>query len=164
MTDPWVVDTNVGIVANDRKAEGAHLPESVLECVRFLIALTKSGRVAIDAGREIIREYQHLMRSTGEPGVGDAFLKWVLTNQTNHNRCRIVDITGIVVPDELDGFRDDEKFIQTALGCPKPQIAEAVDGLWWKRRRDFATKGIIVHFLCPEEIKASSDSKYGPDE
>lgn len=43
MTEPWVVDTNVGIVANNRKVQGIHLPESVLECVRFLKGLMKDA-------------------------------------------------------------------------------------------------------------------------
>jgi hypothetical protein len=163
MTEPWVVDTNVGIVANDRPVDGDHPTESVLKCVLFLGNLMKIGRIAMDGDREIIREYPHKMRSTGEPGIGDAFLKWVLTNQANPSRCKIVDITNIAVPDQLKGFRDDEKFIRTALGCSEPQIAEAVDGLWWKRRADFEAVGITVNFLCPEEIKANSDSKYGPD-
>lgn len=164
MSAPWVVDTNVGIVANNRTHDGSHLPESLLECTRFLKGMMESGCIAVDNTRQIINEYHHKMRSTGEPGIGDAFLKWVLTNQANPSRCRAVDITDITVPERLKGFRDDEKFIRTALACPDPRIAEAVDGLWWKRREDFKVSGITVHFLCPKEIKENSDRKHGPDD
>lgn len=166
MTGPWVVDTNVGVVANDRpeeRPEPGHLPESVSSCTRFLKELVNAGNIAIDNAWEIIREYQARMRSAGQPGPGDAFLKWVLVNQANPSRCRRVDLTEIAIPDQLEGFDPaDGKFIRTALGCPEPRIAEAVDGLWWKRRADFEIVGIAVNFLCPHEIKANSDRKHGP--
>lgn len=167
MSEPWVVDTNVGVVANDRlddRPDPPHRPDSISSCVNFLVEVMRSGRVAIDDAWEIIREYRARMRSSGQPGPGDAFLKWVLVNQANPARCHRVDITGIAVPDRLAGFDPaDHKFIQTALGCTHPRIAQAVDSLWWKRRTDFDTAGIEVTFLCPEEIKASSDRKHGPD-
>ena len=167
MTEPWVIDTNVGVVANDRlddRPNPPHRPESITSCVSFLAELMRSGRVAIDDSWEIIREYQARMRSSGQPGPGDAFLKWVLVNQANSARCHRVGITAITIPNRLVGFDPaDGKFIQTALGCPHPRIAEAVDGLWWKRRADFEAVGIAVNFLCPEEIKANSDRKHGQD-
>jgi hypothetical protein len=167
MSEPWVVDTNVGIVANDRPEERSqpdHLPESIGACTRFLKELMGSGCIAIDDAWEIVREYQARMRSSGQPGPGDAFLKWALVNQANPTRCHRIDITNIAIPDRLKGFDPaDRKFIRTALGCSEPRIAEAVDGLWWKRRTDFEAAGLTVNFLCPEEIKANSDRKHGAD-
>jgi hypothetical protein len=123
-----------------------------------------SGCIAIDDAWEIVREYQARMRSSGQPGPGDAFLKWALVNQANPTRCHRIDITNIAIPDRLKGFDPaDRKFIRTALGCSEPRIAEAVDGLWWKRRTDFEAAGLTVNFLCPEEIKANSDRKHGAD-
>jgi hypothetical protein len=167
MNEPWVVDTNVGVVANDRvddRPDPPHLPASISSCASFLQDLIRSGSVVIDDAWEIIREYQARMRSSGQPGPGDAFLKWVLVNQANPDRCHRVKSSGIAIPDQLAGFDPaDRKFIRTSLGCPHPQIAEAVDGLWWKRRADFAAVGIEVNFLCPQEIKANSDRKHGAD-
>jgi hypothetical protein len=163
---PWVIDTNVGVVANDRPEEAPeppHLPESVSACAGFLRDVTRSGSIAVDDSWEIIREYRAKLRSSGQPGTGDAFLKWVLVNQANITRCCRVNITEIGVPDCLQRFDPaDHKFIRTALGCAEPRIAEAVDGLWWKRRSDFESVGIAIHFLCPEEIKDNSDRKHGP--
>jgi hypothetical protein len=124
----------------------------------------RSGSVAIDDAWEIIREYQARMKPSGQPAPGYAFLKWVLVNQANPARCHRVDISGIALPEKLEGFDPaDRKFIRAALGSREPRIAEAVDGLWWKRRADFEAAGIAVNFLCPEEIKANSDRKHGPD-
>ena len=167
MSEPWVVDTNVGVVANDRpedRPQSAHLPECISACTKFLKELMDAGCIAIDDAWEIIREYQARMRSSGQPGPGDAFLKWVLVNQATTTRCHRIDINEIAIPDRLEGFDPaDGKFIRTALGCPEPRIAEAVDGLWWKRRMDFEATGITINFLCPEEIKENSDRKHGPD-
>ena len=124
MSQSWVIDTNVGVVANDRiddRPEPPHLPVSIGSCASFLREVTRSGRVAIDDTWEIIREYQARMRSSGQPGPGDAFLKWVLVNQANPARCRRVDISGIAVPEKLEGFDPaDRKFLRTALGCLSP--------------------------------------------
>src|SRR5271155_2272432 len=97
MTAPWVVDTNVGGVANEKIDEDTRSPECILACVKFLTALIRSGCIALDSGWEIITEYKHILNSTGEPGIGDVFLKWVLTNQANSNRCRQVDIEEIEI-------------------------------------------------------------------
>jgi hypothetical protein len=164
MNDPWVVDTNVGIVANGRDEDGPHRPESVIACVKFIKKfLEGSDRIAIDEDWEIIREYRNDLHSTGQPGAGDKFLKWVLINNANPERCHRVDISTIPAPEQLEDFDPpDIKFIRTALGCPSPRIAEATDGLWWYRRADFEAAGIEVNFLCPVEIKNNSDRKYGP--
>jgi hypothetical protein len=165
MSDTWVVDTNVGIVANGRDEDGPHHPECIIACVRFLNDITQSGHITIDDRWEIIREYKHDMHSSGQPGPGDAFLKWVLVNNANPDRCDQIDISAITVPDQLADFDSaDHKFIRTALGCLDPRIAEATDGLWWKRRADFDSAGITIKFLCPEEIKSNSARKHGSDD
>ena|SRR5271154_4385338 len=56
MRKPWVVDTNVGIVANDRSADGSHLPGSVVACAEFLKSITRSGSVAVDMGWQVITD------------------------------------------------------------------------------------------------------------
>jgi hypothetical protein len=164
MSDPWVVDTNVGIVANGRDEDGPHRPESILACVEFLKQILEgSVRIAIDDRWEIIREYKNDLHSSGQPGTGDRFLKWVLINNANPERCDQIDIDAIPAPEQLEDFDpSDIKFIRTALGCPKPQIAEGTDGLWWYRRADFEAAGIEVNFLCQAEIKVNSDRKHGP--
>jgi len=125
----------------------------------------RSGRIALDFGWEIINEYRHILRSAGEPGIGDAFLKWVLNNQENPDRCHRVDIGRVAVPAELTDFDPaDHKFIKTAVASPGAHIAEAVDSLWWKRRADFAAVGIPIDFLCADYIKSLSDGKYGADD
>lgn len=158
---PWVVDTNVGIVANnrveDQPGDRPFFPESVEACTDFLDDVVRNGTFAIDNGWEIIGEYQHKLHSSGQPGPGDRFLKWVLVNQANPARCHQTDITVVEVPAELQGFRNDEKFFRAALATPGAVIAEAVDSQWWHRRADFEAAGIRVMFLCEPENQARRD-------
>ena len=144
--------------------DGPHPPESTLSCVEFLKQIVEgSDRLAIDDRWEIIREYKHDLHSSGQPGPGDRFLRWVLINYANPERVAQIDICAISAPQPLEGFDpSDIKFIRTALGCAKPQIAQATDGLWWYRRADFQAGGIELLFLCEAEIKLNSDRKHGP--
>jgi hypothetical protein len=84
-------------------------------------------KLVLDDMWRIIGEYMQNLRRSGEPGVGDAFLRWVLTNKDNPQRCDLVTIT----PVEND-FREfpadaalsdfdpsDRKFIAVALAHPQ---------------------------------------------
>lgn len=162
MTDFHIVDTNVPIAANNRAGENTLSDGCVLACVRFLRELMTSGAIVLDDSWEAIREYQHKLRSAGQPGVGDAFLKWVLTNQANPAKCRLVNAMSAKIPEILADFDPaDVKFIRMAVAAPDASIAQAGDSLWWKRRRDFEVTGILVRFLCPEDIRERSDRKHG---
>lgn len=119
----------------------------------------------MDQGRHILREYTRQLRSEGQPGVGDAFLKWVLTNQANPLRCRHVPIT--LAPDREDendfvefpidprlaGFdRSDRKFVAVARSHPEhPPILNAVDTDWRDYHEILAEHQVAVAFLCPDE-------------
>ena len=87
-----VVDTNVLIAANRENCPQATL-ECQLVCVYELQSIEKNGVLVIDSEWHILKEYMRKVSSSGQPGVGDAFLKWVLQNQSNSNRCQQVDWT-----------------------------------------------------------------------
>ena len=137
---PAVVDTNVAAVAN---ARDSHDPACVVACVDFLQALRASGTIVLDDEWHILREYESNLSSSGQPGFGDAFLKWVHNHQANAIRCMHVHITpdarrGFVeFPDDprLKGFdRDDRKFIAVACAHPdRPPVAQALDSELPKR-------------------------------
>ncbi|NKB17590.1 MAG: type II toxin-antitoxin system VapC family toxin [Pseudanabaena sp. CRU_2_10] len=153
-----VVDTNVLIVAN-HKAPQASL-ECVLSCVEYLNNLRKSDILVIDSDWLIIGEYRRKNSESGQPGVGDAFLKWMLTNRTNPKHCEQVHITQLAENDfaefprspSLAGFDpSDRKFVAVALTHPqRPAIANAVDSDWRNYESALAQQGIKVDFLCAE--------------
>lgn len=164
MTKPaFVVDTNVGVVANDRRTRVS--PDCVIACVDLLQDLTDGRcRLVLDDGREILNEYLANLESSGQPGPGDAFLKWALQNQVNPQRCERVAIHPVPSvgsyeefpqdPD-LDAFdRSDRKFVAVALTSPsKPEIANAVDSDWMHHREALERSGVRLRFLCPDDLK-----------
>lgn len=82
-----IVDTNVPLVANNQAEVSG---ECVLACARCLKEIMESCCIALDDKWRIIKEYSHKLSSSGQPGVGDAFFRWVLTNQANQERCTLV--------------------------------------------------------------------------
>ncbi len=154
-----VVDTNVAVVASER-AEQATL-KCVLACVEALVRIQSSGRVAFDKGYRIIEEYRQQLSPSGQPGVGDAFLKWVLQNQANPEHCEVVEIH--LRPGSTEEFEEfptdpalakfdksDRKFVAVARASPsKPPILNAVDSDWWDFRDELENHGVTIEFLCP---------------
>ncbi|AMW30121.1 hypothetical protein [Arthrospira platensis] len=137
-----IADTNVVIVANGKSSQAS--VECVINCVRRLREIQPNEILVLDDGWLIIQEYQKKLSSSGQPGVGDAFLKWLLTNQYNPQRCERIQITAISeynfveFPNDpnLDGFDlSDCQFVAVAIAHPdKPPILNAVDSDW----RDFS--------------------------
>ena len=154
-----VVDTNVLIVANGRDCPQAS-PKCILSCVRRLEEITQNGTLVIDDAWHIIREYNHKVSQSGQPGVGDAFLRWILTNQYNPQWIEQVPITPMDDDDfaefpstpALANFdRSDRKFVAVALTHPqKPPICNAVDSDWRNFHEALVQIGITVEFLCSD--------------
>jgi len=155
-----VVDTNVAIVANVQSPQAG--PECVVACVDVLQYIYDAGVVVIDDGMRIIREYMDNLSLSGQPGPGDAFMKWVWHNQANDDRCERVHLTEDgsrefeEFPDDprLECFdKSDRKFVAVALTSRNhPEILNAVDSDWWDYREAFAGCGIKVKFLCPSQF------------
>ncbi len=131
--------------------------------MRRLEEIKASGRIVLDEGHRILSEYQENLRSHGDPGDGDAFLKWVHDNQWNPEYCDRVRITPtdsgssfIEFPDdpELVAFdRSDRKFVAAARVHPdSPPVLNAVDTDWWLFRAALERNGVHVEFLCPRDV------------
>jgi hypothetical protein len=167
-----IVDTNVPVVANGASASPQAGPKCVRSCVSKVREIQLQHILILDDGWHIVREYMRKLASSGQPGVGDAFLKWVLTNRANPQRCEIVHITPrngemdpitfIEFPDDdaLIGFdRSDHKFVATSISHPeRPPILNAVDTDWWDYRVALQRHGVRVEFLCPETMTADHSS------
>ena len=161
-----VVDTNVPIVANGGSEQAS--PDCVLACVQQIQQITQAGKLVLDDRWYIIREYMNNLHSEGQPGVGDAFLNWVLQNMTNRERCELVPITPLE-PDNrnctdfaefpndpaLTGFDpSDRKFVAVAIAhVEHPPILEAVDFKWWNFKNVLFAHGVKVEFLCQKEMQ-----------
>jgi hypothetical protein len=166
-----VVDTNVPIAASGRSEQAS--PECVLACQRAILnVLQDRTRLALDESGRIIQEYRQNLSPSGQPGLGDQFLKWVYTNWANPERCELVPITAT---DEAKAFEEfpggpgldefdpsDRKFVAVANAhAEKPPILQALDSKWWGWKEALSAAGITVEFLCPSEVKATYERKFG---
>ena len=159
MNGAVVIDTTVGIVANGRHPEAA--PGCIIVCIDAL-RQTRQRIVLVDNGYRIFTEYRRHLSPSGQPGVGDAFFKWLWSNQGNPRLCQQVTITPLAgsdtdfaeFPDDLDliGFdQSDRKFVAVALASShEPPIMNASDSDWWAFRKPLARQGVEIRFLCPE--------------
>lgn len=160
----YVVDTNVPVVANGRSSQAS--PNCVIACVQKIRAIQTQHILVLDSGYEIFGEYKAYLSPAGQPGVGDAFFKWLLTNQANPECCEYVKITptvdkrGVTYTEfpngdgALDGFDySDRKFAAVALAHPeRPPIVNAVDTDWWHFKQALENHGLEIEFLCPVEM------------
>jgi hypothetical protein len=168
---PCVVDTNVAVTANGKSAAS---PSCVLECVTALRTIMRSGRLALDDGYRILNEYRRHLAASGQPGLGDAFFKWVHDHQADELRCQQVRIRPRADDDQsFEEFPDhpglgsfdpaDRKFVAVAAACPDgpAPILQATDSKWWGWREPLAQCGIEVRFLCEAEVSAKYRQKMG---
>ena len=159
-----IVDTNVALVASGRSE--CTSKDCVATCAERLGQINNGEvKLVLDDQRRIIDEYRGQLNPDGQPGIGDVFLKWVEMNWANPDRCDLVSITPIdgvenefkEFPDDpaLNDFDpDDRKFIAVAYAHPEsPPILQAVDSQWWDFRDAFRQNGIIVEFICEDDIQ-----------
>ena len=91
-----IVDTNVALVASSKMDKTSRICE--LACIdRIELIMMGEVKLALDDQRRIIDEYRRKLNPDGQPGVGDAFLKWVEINWANPERCVRVPITPIEI-------------------------------------------------------------------
>ncbi|MCM8621311.1 MAG: hypothetical protein NFW16_06095 [Candidatus Accumulibacter sp.] len=168
MNDTVVIDTNVLLVANGTDLKLSKKCQTA--CVTALRARQQRGRVALDDGHRILREYLNKTHPNQPKGPGDSFLKWLLQNRGNQGRVALVPITEIE-PDRFAEFPDlelearfdppDRKFAAVANAHDaKPPIWQAADCKWLDWWHALAVKGVDVHFLCPEDACVSYKRKF----
>ncbi|MFH2120814.1 MAG: hypothetical protein ABIJ25_10525 [Pseudomonadota bacterium] len=160
MMQAVVIDTNVLTVANGKSDHAGR--DCFLNCIKALERAQKKQMIIIDSGMRIINEYQRYSSRAGQPGIGDAFFKWLFYNQCNSLRCKQVDITPL--KDDADNFeefpsdpelirfdRSDRKFVAVAVTSRlNPTILNATDTDWWYFREILERHKISIVFLCPE--------------
>jgi hypothetical protein len=86
LPNKYVIDTNIPITANkalNPSRIDADLAKCVLRCIEIIKTVTKKGGLVIDSGDEIYNEYRHKLSMSGQPGVGDVFMKWVHDHRYN---------------------------------------------------------------------------------
>ena len=121
--------------------------------------------VLVDADGLIFEEYSRYLSHSGQPGVGDAFFKWLWDNQAVEAHCRRVAITPAEEPRRFLEFPDDarlttfdlndRKFVAVAMAAgSQPVVVNASDTDWWNARQVLTEYGIAIEFVCPELMEA----------
>lgn len=131
------------------------------------------GHVFVNDEGRIVAEYRRNLEARGQPGPGDAFLKWLLTHEWGGVRVTRVAITNepedpegyVELPDPPEGVcydRSDRKFLAVAFAHPdRPPILQSLDSKWWGWRDALAIAGVDLFFLCPDEIAMKHELKSG---
>lgn len=165
----WVIDTNVILVANRQHEDVSDA--CVVTCAQRLQAVMTDGRVAIDDGYRILKEYQNKTTPHVGKRPGDAFVKWLLRNNANEHRCDQVKLVEHAQRG-FDSFPDDprlasfdapdRKFVAVAAAHEvHPPIAQAADSKWLDWAPALQDHGVSVEFLCPRDIQGFDDKKKG---
>jgi len=158
----FVVDTNVPVVANGKSVQAD--PDCVIACIEALTGIRDHGVIILDDALLILGEYMRNLSMSGQPGVGDFFMKWVWAIQADPNHCQRVAITPI--SDDLNNFvefpldadlkdfdRSDRKFVAVALVSDStPEILNAVDTDWANHFAALSRNGVKLKFLCPQHV------------
>jgi len=164
-----LVDTNVPKTANlalNPNTIPDELQCCVSACVDAIDAVVTKGHLVIDDGDEILTEYIQNLKLSGQPGVGDRFMKWVYNNCGKFDRVKITKDGGSYkeypTDEGLEKFDpSDRKFIAVANAHPeKPPILEATDSKWWGYKDILDEAGIKIEFLCPEYVESKYREKY----
>lgn len=160
------MNTNVAVTANGKSLPAGVSAACIAACARRLQSIQKHGVVVLDDGWRILREYTANLAEAGQPGVGDAWLKWLLTNLANPERCQRVAITPVNAPQMFAEFPDDpalahfdksdRKFVAVSRAHPaRPAVVNATDSDWQIHRSALARHGVAVEFLCPDFLNGA---------
>ena len=168
-----VVDTNVPKVANlaTQTDPASNFPDTCVEaCVDAIEHVVLTRGLVLDEGNEIYGEYMDNLDISGQPGIGDRFLKWVHDNRWGLDESQRVPITRS--GDSYDEFPShgglenfditDRKFVAVSNAHRnKPPILQATDSKWWGWKEALAECGVKVTFLCPDYVESTYASRMG---
>ncbi|TAG11457.1 MAG: hypothetical protein EAZ42_00755 [Verrucomicrobia bacterium] len=122
-----------------------------------------NGRIALDAGFEVLSEYQNKTQPVQAKRPGDVFVKWALQNRSNASRCDQISLDAHsqrkyqAFPDDsrLAAFDEsDRKFVAIAAAHQsRPRILQATDSKWLAWCGALKEHGLTVEFLCDQDIK-----------
>lgn len=148
-----VIDTNVPIVANGRDTNVDDLCQ--LSCITKILDIQSSGTVVLDDRDLIFDEYASHLNFGEEPGVGDAFFKYIFDHSYSGSRVLRVPVTP--TNDYQRGFEElpnneldpsDRKFLAVAVVANAP-ILNATDSDWDEKQTLLDGLSVVVEQLCP---------------
>lgn len=158
-----VVDENVLVVANDLTLVSLNRPvrcvgasdECRINCVRALEELIEGGGLILDDRSEYLEKYAAHANFSGQPGIGDAFMRLVYERGYDPGwatRVVIRNEAGYIIPQIfMDcGFHDDDfLWVAGAFNAPEEaEILNACDSDYFEHAADLAALPVSVRELC----------------
>ncbi|QOT70150.1 hypothetical protein H5V43_08140 [Sphingobium fuliginis] len=158
-----VVDENVLVVANDLTKESLGLPtnfpdaseECRISCAEYLRDIAENGRIILDSESEYFDKYRNHASFSGQPGVGDMFLRMVYERgyvSSWATRITIRDEKGYLLPDSFTSSpfdNDDYLWVAGAYNATSAaEIANACDSDYDECEDDLNALGVRVNQLC----------------
>lgn len=152
-----VIDTNVAISANGRDTHACG--KCQIECIEYIEAATspKSKKIIVlDDQDLIIGEYKKHLNHRGQPGMGDAFYKYLHDHMYGGDKILLVrinengdDDTGF---DELpeNSIDPSDRKLLAAAKVAAADIINALDTDWHEKRDFLSAFSVNVVQLCPE--------------
>jgi hypothetical protein len=130
------------------------------------------GHLFIDNAGAITAEYRNNLAAFKDPQPGNAFMKWVLTNEWNPERVTRVTVTPAdddqgfeelpAPPDGIHYDRSDRVFLAVSAAHPEhPPILQALDSKWWGWQEALKNPGVTIDFVCAVEIEQKYREKIG---
>lgn len=170
----YVVDTNVPVAANRKHPfDGTNVENEtwILACVEAIERVCTKNALVLDEEDEIFEEYLRHLSPSGQPGVGDKFVKWVKDNRGQLPTSRITkngdSYNEFPLHEGLKNFdKEDRKFVAVSNAYPpktcskKPAIMQATDSKWFGWKDALKEVGIDVIFLCPEYVERKYKVKF----
>jgi len=156
----YIVDTNIFIAANGKADQ---LTEAdINKCKLFVASLFDNTVISLDLQGEIFKEYFDHVNRSGQPNIGDVFVKYLWDRQCDKTICEMVDIkkdkNGIYKQlrnksDLLKFDLNDLKFIAVHLGSKNSVIiCNACDSDWAENKMLLKKHDINVYEILQDEF------------
>lgn len=161
-----VVDTNVLLVCKSPEGWPVELRDACDELIE--VVLEKRLEIVVDDGGEILEEYMHKLSLSGQPSLGDEFLKYVHDHQYGwHSKYRPdilpkaseANCYGVLGDDDAEIDPSDRKFVAAAKVAKAP-IFQAADTKWLNWQAVLSRHGVEVRFVHEESIRKAYATKF----
>ncbi|WP_284760601.1 hypothetical protein [Curtobacterium sp. MEB011] len=161
-----VVDTNVLLICRNPEDWPAELRDACDELIEAV--LEKRLEIVVDDGGEILEEYMHQLSLSGQPSLGDEFLKYVHDYQYSWHLKYRPNIRpnssesnsyGVLGGDDAEIDPSDRKFIAAAKVAKTP-IFQASDTKWLNWQGVLSRHGVEVRFVHEDSIRRAYAKKF----
>lgn len=161
-----VIDTNVPLVAKFSRDR----PRELLDACEEILEEILEGRLTVvtDADGEIVEEYMHQLSLSGQPSLGDAFVKYVHDHRFTWEEAVRPDIQpdsvdehsyAVLGGDDAEIDPSDRKFVAAAKVAGVP-VVQGTDTKWLDWGPVLGRHGVQVIYAHESSIRDAYREKF----